>query len=387
MCSGCRGRFDMAGPDDDALSGILVVALEQAVAAPMASCRLADAGARVIKIERPEGDFARGYDRAAHGGSSYFTWLNRGKESLVLDIKAPADAELLHRIIASADVFIQNLAVGAAARAGFGSAALRERNPRLITCDISGYGATGPYAQMKAYDLLVQAESGLLSVSGPVDRPSRVGISVCDIATGVSAALAVHEALWRRQRTGRGEGISISLFDVMAEWMAVPLLFFDYLGEAPRNIGLAHPSIAPYGAFTTADGVTVIISIQNDREWRDFAAAILADATLGSDERFATNLARVGHRDQLDAIIQRCFAVVPLLDLAAQLRDARIAFGVVNDVAALSQHPHLRRLEVATQHGIVRVPAPPARGSHRGGDAVPSLGEHNAAIRAEFGAV
>ena len=375
----------MAG-SDAALHGLLVVSLEQAVAAPMASCRLADAGARVIKVERPEGDFARGYDRAARGGSSYFTWLNRGKESLVLDIKAPADAALLERIIASADVFIQNLAVGAAARAGFDSALLRERNPRLITCDISGYGAAGPYADMKAYDLLVQAESGLLSVSGPPDRPSRVGVSVCDIATGVAAALAIHEALWRRQRSGRGEGISISLFDVMAEWMAVPLMFYDYLGEPPRNIGMAHPSIAPYGAFTTADGVALIISIQNDREWRDFAASILGDPGLGTAPRFATNLARVANRDELDAAIQRCIGANVLDDLTPRLKRARIAYGVVNDVAALAVHPQLERIEVATENGMVRVPAPPVR--HAGGEcaSVPSLGEHSAAIRAEFGA-
>src|SRR5262245_47360782 len=229
MCSDCRGRSEMsARVSDGPLAGLLVVALEQAVAAPMASCRLADAGARVIKIERAEWDFARGYDRAVNGESSYFTWLNRGKESLVLDIKVPNDAALLHRMLSVADVFIQNLAAGATERAGFGSAALRERYPRLITCDISGYGDEGPYAEMKAYDLLVQAEGGLLSVSGPPGTPGRVGISVCDIATGVSAALAIHEALWRRETSGAGEGIRISLFDVIAEWMAVPLLFFDY---------------------------------------------------------------------------------------------------------------------------------------------------------------
>jgi crotonobetainyl-CoA:carnitine CoA-transferase CaiB-like acyl-CoA transferase len=371
MCSDCRGRSDVAG----ALAGLLVVSLEQAVAAPMASCRLADAGARVIKIERAEGDFARGYDRVVNGESSYFTWLNRGKESLALDIKAPNDAALLHRMLSGADVFIQNLAAGASDRAGFGSAALRERYPRLITCDISGYGDEGPYAQMKAYDLLVQAESGLLSVSGPPGQPGRVGISVCDIATGVSAALAIHEPLWRRATTGVGEGIRVSLFDVIAEWMAVPLLFFDYAGAAPANVGLAHPSIAPYGAFTTADGRAVIVSIQNDREWRDFAAAILGDAALGTDARFATNLVRVANRAELERLIQACFSLLSFEAMTARLAQARIAFGAVNDVTALSRHPQLRRASVMTEHGSASVPAHPARTAMppRYG-AVPSLG-------------
>jgi itaconate CoA-transferase len=368
------------------LAGLLVVSLEQAVAAPMASCRLADAGARVIKIERPEGDFARGYDQAAKGGSSYFTWLNRGKESLVLDIKAPGDAALLHRMLSKADVFIQNLAAGAAERAGFGSATLCDRYPRLVTCDISGYGEDGPYAQMKAYDLLVQAETGLVSVSGPVGQPGRVGISVCDIATGVSAALAIHEALWRRAKTGRGDAIRISLFDVIAEWMTVPLLFFDYQGAAPANVGLAHPTIAPYGAFTTADGHALIVSIQNDREWREFAAVILGDAALAVDPRFATNLARVTNRQVLDAMIQARFAGSSHAAMTALLKRAQIAFGTVNDVAGLSSHPQLRRVDIATGQGSVKVPAHPARTSDGAVyGAVPTLGQHTADIRREFG--
>jgi len=375
-----------ARPPDGPLAGLLVVSLEQAVAAPLASCRLADAGARVIKIERAEGDFARGYDRVVNGESSYFTWLNRGKESLVLDIKKPDDAALLHRLLRVADVFIQNLAAGAAERAGFGSAALREHYPRLITCDISGYGDDGPYARMKAYDLLVQAESGLLSVSGPPGQPSRVGISVCDIATGVSAALAIHEALWRRATTGVGEGIQLSLFDVIAEWMTVPLLFFDYAGAAPQNVGLAHPSIAPYGAFTTADGHVLIVSVQNDREWRDFAAVILEDVSLGTDERFATNLARVANRVELEHLIQARFAVRSHLVMTALLTRAQIAFGAVNDVAALSRHPQLRRAVIATEHGRVALPAHPARKSTDPVyGAVPALGQHSVHIRLEFG--
>ncbi len=368
------------------LAGLLVVALEQAVAAPMASCRLADAGARVIKIERPEGDFARGYDRAANGGSSYFAWLNRGKESLVLDIKAPNDAALLHRMLATADVFIQNLAAGATERAGFGSAHLRAKYPRLVTCDISGYGEDGPYAQMKAYDLLVQAESGLAAASGPPGAPARIGVSVCDIATGVSAALAIHEALWRREQTGRGEGVRISLFDVVAEWMTVPLLHYDYLGKAPANVGMAHPTVAPYGAFVTADGHTVLISIQNDREWRSFASRVLGDDALAVDARFATNGDRVLNRAQLDARIQEWFGATERSVVVAALLDAQIAFGSVNDVAGLSSHPQLRRMRVESDFGSLQMPAHPMRASDWPAyGAIPGLGQHSREIRAEFG--
>ncbi len=368
------------------LDGLLVVSLEQAVAAPMASCRLADAGARVIKIERADGDFARGYDHAANGGSSYFAWLNRGKESLVLDIKAPADAALLHRLLRGADVFIQNLAAGAAARAGFESNELRERYPRLITCDISGYGEEGAYARLKAYDLLVQAESGLLAVSGPPGQPGRVGISVCDIATGVSAALAIHEALWRRTRSGHGERLKLSLFDVMAEWMTVPLMHYDYLGAAPENIGLAHPTIAPYGAFSTGDGHVLIISIQNDREWREFAASVLRDAALATDERFATNAQRVANRLALDALIETRLRASTHASITQLLTRAQIAFGTLNDVAGLSAHPQLRRVTIGSEHGGVRMPAHPLRASTWPvyGD-VPAIGEHSDRIRAEFG--
>ena len=247
------------------LEGLLVVAMEQAVAAPTCSVKLADAGARVIKIERAEGDFARGYDKAAAGQSSYFVWLNRGKESLTLDIKQAEDKALLARLLAKADVFIQNLAPGAMARAGFGSADLREKHPRLITVDISGYGEEGDYAAMKAYDLLVQAESGLAAITGHPAGPGRVGVSVADIACGMNAHAAVLEALIARGITGRGTGIAVSLFDGIADWMNVPLLYFEGTGRAPERVGLAHPSICPYGAFATADGALVLISILNER--------------------------------------------------------------------------------------------------------------------------
>ncbi len=370
------------------LSGIHVVSLEQAVAAPMASCRLADAGARVIKIERVEGDFARGYDRAANGGSSYFSWLNRGKESLVLDIKAHDDAALLHRILATADVFIQNLAAGAADRAGFGSENLRALYPRLVTCDISGYGEEGPYARMKAYDLLVQAESGLAAVSGPPGAPARIGVSVCDIATGISAALAIHEALWRRASTGCGEGVRISLFDVIAEWMTVPLLHQDYLGSAPKNVGLAHPTVAPYGAFVSSDGHTLLISIQNDREWRDFVKRILRDDSLETDVRFATNVDRVANRTELDKLTQARFRSMPRTAIVAALLDAQIAFGTVNDVAGLSAHPQLRRVRIDGDHGPIQMPAHPLRASNWPTyGSIPELGQHTDGIRIEFGDV
>ncbi|MEM1419460.1 MAG: CaiB/BaiF CoA transferase family protein [Neomegalonema sp.] len=367
------------------LDGVLVVALEQAVAAPLASCRLADAGARVVKIERPEGDFARGYDTAAAGGSSYFAWLNRGKESIALDLKSASDAALLERILVQADVFIQNLAVGAAARLGFGSEALRARHPRLITCDISGYGEDGPYADMKAYDLLIQAESGLVSVNGAPGAYGRVGVSVADIACGMNAALAVTQALMRRETTGKGEGVAVSLFDAMAEWMTVPLLHHEGLGRAPERVGLAHPSIAPYGGFECADGQTLLISIQSDREWRALCQEVLARPELVGDPRFATNTARVENRSDTDGAVATAFAQCSRAEMEDRLRRARIAFGAVNDCAGLSAHPQLRRTVCATEHGPVAVPAPAARQS--GMDvfgAVPELNAHGPSIRAEF---
>ncbi|MGH7040685.1 MAG: CaiB/BaiF CoA transferase family protein [Acetobacteraceae bacterium] len=374
----------MAGP----LSGLLVLSLEQAVAAPYCSSRLADAGARVIKVERADGDFARGYDRAAKGLSSYFVWLNRGKQSLVADIKNPSDAALLHRVLNRADVFIQNLAPGAAARAGFGSTELRARNPRLITVDISGYGETGAYATMKAYDLLVQAESGLAMVTGHPAGPGRVGVSACDIACGMAAHAGVLEALIERASTGHGKGLAISLFDGMADWMNVPLLFFEGTGRAPERMGLAHPSICPYGAFALADGALVLIAIQNEREWAEFCAKFLEEPALPTRPGFETNVIRVAHRTMVDAHIGTVFARLDRAQAAAKLRAANTAFGFVNDVAALAHHPALRRATVATPNGPVSLAAPPVRGSD--GDRtlgpVPATGEHSAAVRAEFAA-
>lgn len=369
------------------LSGLLVLSIEQAVAAPYASSRLADAGARVIKVERPEGDFARGYDTAAKGQSSYFVWLNRGKQSLVADIKNSAEAALLHRILSRADVFIQNLAPGAAARAGFGSADLRARYPRLITVDISGYGETGPYATMKAYDLLVQAESGLAMVTGDPAGPGRVGVSACDIACGMAAHAGILEALIERGITGHGKGLAVSLFDGMADWMNVPLLFFEGTGKAPARMGLAHPSICPYGAFPLADGALVLIAIQNEREWASFCAGFLNDPDLPKRPGFETNVIRVAHRPMVDGHIAAVFATLTREAAAERLQAANIAFGFVNDVAAFSHHPALRRAAVGTPNGTVSIAAPPVLASDGPRDLgpVPAIGEHSASVRREFG--
>jgi itaconate CoA-transferase len=367
------------------LDGLLVVALEQAVAAPLCSSRLADAGARVIKIERSDGDFARFYDRVAKGQSSYFVWLNRGKQSIVLDIKNEADRALLHRMIARADVFLQNLAPGAAARAGFDPEELRRRHRRLVVCSITGYGESGPYRDMKAYDLLIQAETGLAYLSGPPEAPGRVGVSVSDIAAGLNAYAAILESLYARERSGEGAVLSVSLFDATAEWMAVPLLHYDYGGKAPERQGLQHPSIAPYGAFAARDAKEIVISIQNEREWVRFCADILGDAALATDPRFADNPRRVANRAVLDALVAAVFARETREALGRRLKAADIAFGNLNGVADFSRHPHLRRLAVPTPGGMIALPSPPALTADAapwGG--VPAIGEHSEAIRQEF---
>lgn len=368
------------------LDGVLVIALEQAVAAPLCTSRLADAGARVIKIERPEGDFARYYDHVAQGESAYFIWVNRGKESICLDIKQADDAALLRRMLADADVFIQNLAPGAAARAGFDSQALRQANPRLITVDITGYGDSGPYRDMKAYDLLVQCESGLASITGSAAEAGRVGVSVCDIACGMYAHAGILEALLERQRTGRGKGLSVSLFDALADWMTVPLLHQTYGGEAPQRVGLMHPSIAPYGAYACGGGELVVISIQSEREWANFCTDVLRCESLIADPRFSSNVARCANRPALDSEINRVFGALPRAALIARLQDARIAYGAVNSVADLASHPQLRRASVATPSGEIELVAPPVRiaGESPRLRPVPALGEHSAAIRAEY---
>lgn len=381
----------MTGADDQdtdtrPLAGTLVVTLEQAVAAPLCSARLADAGARVIKIERAEGDFARGYDQVARGQSAYFVWLNRGKESICLDIKDRADAALLKRMIARADVFIQNLAPGAAKRAGFGADDLRERHPGLITCDITGYPADGPQADRKSYDMLVQAESGLSSITGGENEIGRVGVSLCDIAAGMYAYEAVLEALLARAVTGRGRKVEVSLFAALADWMTVPLLHHDYGGRAPRRVGLNHPSIAPYGAYPCGEGGEIVIAIQNDREWRRFCKQVLRQPALADDPAFACNVARVENRPALDEIVRHALSTLDR-DAAARLLDAAgIACAKVNSVADLSGHASLRRASVDTPAGPVDLVAPPARIDGRAPilRPVPALDQHGEALRREF---
>ncbi len=370
------------------LEGLLVVSLEQAVAAPYCSSRLADAGARVIKIERAEGDFARAYDSAVQGLSSYFVWLNRGKESLVADIKQPADAALLHRLLSRADVFIQNLAPGAAARSGFGSEALRARHDRLITVDISGYGETGEYATMKAYDLLVQAEAGLAMVTGLPAGPGRVGVSIADVGCGMNAYTGILEALIERQQTGRGKGLRVSLFDAVADWMNVPLLYFEGTGKAPQRLGLAHPSICPYGAFATNDGALVLISIQNEREWVTFCASFLDEPALPKQPGFESNNIRVANRAVVDARVGQAFAALTRDEAAAKLRASNTAYGFVNDLAELRHHPALRRTKVALPGGgtaEIIAPAVIRAGETLDLGAVPAIGQNTETIKAEFG--
>lgn len=367
------------------LKGLLVVSLEQAVAAPYCSSRLADAGARVIKIERPEGDFARGYDSVVHGESAYFVWLNRGKESLILNIKDETDAALLQNILSKADVFIQNLAPGATTRAGLSSDDLRAKNPRLITVDISGYGEEGPYADMKAYDLLVQAETGLSSVTGRPEGPGRVGVSACDISCGMYSYMAVLEALIERDQTGEGAAIRTSLFEGMADWMNVPLLTYDYSKKIPARVGLNHPSIAPYGAYPTQGG-EILISIQNEREFIRLAGEVLERPDMPRDEKFCSNEARCANRPALDEIIIGVFTSIERTALTQRLRDAQIAFGEINDVAGLSAHPALRRVEVDSPTGPVTMAAPPATVNRETRELgpVPGIGEHTDQIRKEF---
>ncbi|MGI9363486.1 MAG: CaiB/BaiF CoA transferase family protein [Parasphingorhabdus sp.] len=339
------------------LEGITVVAVEQAVAAPFCTSRLADAGARVIKVERPEGDFARGYDDVAAGQSSYFVWLNRGKESVVLDLAGDEGRAAFAQLIEGADVLVQNLKAGSLARLGFGSEDLRERFPRLIVCSISGYGETGPMAHRKAYDLLIQAESGLASITGGPSEPARVGTSVVDIATGATAHAAILEALIGRAVTGEGADIRISMFDVMADWLTVPLLHQEG-GCPPKRLGLAHPSIAPYGVFVTGDGKQILISIQSEREWATFARGVMEDESFITDPRFATNVQRVANRALTDQFVGAAFAKMDDAEARRRLEAADVAFAAVNDMAALAAHPHLRRIAVDTPNGSVSYPAP-----------------------------
>lgn len=339
------------------LAGLKVVAIEQAVAAPFCTSRLADAGADVVKVERPEGDFARGYDQAAAGQSSYFVWLNRGKTSVTLDLSTPKGTARLEQLLAGADVLVQNLKRGALARLGFDAERLARDYPRLIVCSITGYGDNGPYADRKAYDLLVQAESGLCSITGGPSEPSRVGISIVDIATGSTAYSAILEALIRRATTGRSAAISVSMFDVMADWLTVPLLNHE-AGDTPKRVGMAHPSIAPYGVFVAQDGESILISVQSDREWAKLCRDFLGRPDLATDPRFSTNVARVANRAETDALVAEGFARLKGGAAIDKLLGADLALARVNDMDGLSRHPHLRRITVDTPNGPVSLPAP-----------------------------
>jgi itaconate CoA-transferase len=374
------------------LSGIVVVAVEQAVAAPFATRQLADLGARVIKIERPDGgDFARGYDTTVKGLSSYFVWLNRSKESLTLDLKRREAAGAFARLIARADVFVQNLAPGAAERLGTAASVLRDRHPRLIVCNVSGYGVSGPYSQKKAYDLLVQSEVGLVSITGSDETPARVGISVADIAAGMYAYSGILTALLARTTTGRGSSIEVSLFDALAEWMGQPANFAGYGGPPPPRAGANHASIAPYGPFRAGDGGQIALAIQNSREWTMFCAEVLRRPELADDERFRTNPLRVRNRPALHDAIESAFAPLTTSEVIERLEGARIAWARVNSMAEFLAHPQLssrdRWRDIGSPAGALRATIPPVRIDEVEpvmGD-VPALGQHTDAILGELG--
>ncbi|WP_394689507.1 CaiB/BaiF CoA transferase family protein [Hoeflea sp.] len=368
------------------LEGVLVVSVEQAVAAPYLSSKLADAGARVIKVERPEGDFAREYDHLVHGESAYFVWLNRGKESLCLDLKLETDKQVLAAIVAEADVFIQNLAPGVIDRLGFNLDELRQRYPRLITCSISGYGDEGPLRDSKAYDLLVQAETGLSEITGNEHGSARVGVSVCDIAAGMTATQAVMQALYSRSVTGEGRHIAVSLYHALSDWMNVPYLQYAYGGKVPERSGLKHPTIAPYGAYVCSDGKSILFSIQNEREWQMLCSEALGRPDLASDERFNSNSRRVANRVALDDEIVPIVAALSRDNMARKLQSARIAYGRISTLEDVAAHPQNRYSTIETPSGPVRILAPGALvdGEQPTLGRVPGLGEDSERIRAEF---
>ena len=366
-----------------ALEGFLAVTIEHALAAPLCSARLADAGARVIKIERAEGDFARHYDDVVHGESAYFVWVNQGKESAVLDLKDEADLRVLQNILGKADVFLQNLAPGAAARLGLRSETLLKKFPSLIICNISGYGETGPYKNMKAYDMLVQCETGLASVTGSPDAPGRVGISVCDIAAGLTAYQGILEAIISRGKNGQGRIINVSMFDALAEWMNVPYLHQVYGGRAPERVGVAHPSIAPYGVFRTSDGAQVVIGVQNEREWLRLCTKVGQRPDLAEDVRFQSNAARVEHREELDIEVAGMIVRLTRNELMQRLDQAAIAFAELKSMDEFSHHPQLKLHTANTPSGPVDLIAPVGK-QNAPAASVPGLGEHSEAIRIEF---
>ena len=374
------------------LEGITVVALEQAVAAPFATRQLADLGARVVKIERPRtGDFARHYDETVRGMASHFVWLNRSKESLTLDLKAEGAGEVLGRLMGSADVFVQNLAPGAAERLGLGARELRERHPPLVHCSISGYGEGGPYTRKKAYDLLVQCEAGLVSITGTEETPSKVGISVADIAAGMYAYSGILSALFRRERTGEGATLEVSMLEALGEWMGFPAYFAGYGGKEPKRSGASHAAIAPYGPFACADGQTVFLGIQNEREWAAFCAGVLGRGEITEDERFRTNTRRVENREALHAEIDRVFSSLPSDEAIERLDAAGVANARMRTVRGFLDHPQLeardRWREFGSPGGPLRGLLPPAtlEGAEPAMAPIPAVGEHTQSILRALG--
>ncbi|MFF7047799.1 CaiB/BaiF CoA transferase family protein [Streptomyces griseorubiginosus] len=374
------------------LDGITVVACEQAVAAPLATRQLADLGARVIKVERPgAGDFARGYDETVRGMSSHFVWLNRSKESITLDLKQPEAAEVMDRLIGRADVFIQNFAPGAAERLGLGAEELRARHPRLVTCSVSGYGSSGPYRDAKAYDLLIQAEAGLLSVTGSEEAPAKTGIPTADISAGMYAFSGILAALYERERTGRGSAVEINLLDSLVEWMGYPFYYTEYGGTPPVRAGTSHAAIAPYGTFTAGDGTEIVLAVQNEREWVSFCRTVLDRPDLAADERFHNGSGRVANRRALEETIAEVLSGLTGEQLEQRLTEGRIAHARQRGVAELSSHPQLlardRLTEVQSPVGpftAVR-PAIGLHGRTARMDPVPALGEHTDAVLEELG--
>lgn len=374
------------------LQGVTVVSIEQAVAAPFATRQLADLGARVIKIERPgEGDFARRYDTTVLGLSSHFVWLNRSKESLTLDLKHADAPGILARLLERSDVFVQNLLPGAAARLGLGAAALRARYPRLIVCDISGYGEDGPYSHKKAYDLLIQCEAGVVSVSGTPETPSKTGISVADIAAGMYAYSGILTALYQRERTAEGAAIEVSMFEALGEWMAYPAYFAAYGGTPPPRTGASHATICPYGPFRTGGGKRVFLGIQNEREWINFCSLVLHDPGIAADPRFADNASRLRNREEVVRIIEHAFEPLDADEVVARLDAASIANARLNTAHEFWDHPQLkardRWREVDSPAGPLQALRPPVtmEGVDPRMDPVPALGQHTRAILAELG--
>ena len=374
------------------LEGLTVLSIEQAVAAPFATRQLADLGARVIKVERPgPGDFARDYDETVRGMSSHFVWLNRSKESIALDLKTEQGRDVMQRLVAKADVFVQNLGPGAAERLGLGADQLRSKHPRLVHCSISGYGAGGPYAEKKAYDLLVQCEAGLVSITGSEDQPAKVGISVADIAAGMYAYTGILTALLRRHRTERGATIEISMLEALAEWMSFPMYYTAYGGTPPARSGASHAAIAPYGPFSCQDDRQVFLGVQNQREWRVFCERVLGKPVLADDSRFSSNSSRVEHRADLTDEINAIFHTMGSDEVVRRLDTAGIANARLRDMLGLAEHPQLaarnRWSQVDSPVGPLCALVPPATldGDEPVMDRIPSPGEHTDAILAEFG--